>query len=291
MNITAYTNNKINTLNEVFNSLTPNTKTAYIKAITDFYNFSGLAINTINQTTIKNITDYIDFLKNKYSNATVNLRINALKSFYKKLSVLRITRNIFDDIKAIGIKTNYQTEKAITRVLTKTEIKKLVTYLENNINYYSNKRNLVLIKLLANTGLRISEALNIQLQDIKNDNGTYTVKINGKGHKERTIFISQEIINLINEIRAGQGFIFITGSNRQLTETEFYIQLKRAGKKALNRHITPHIFRHSFATNLIKATGNFKGVSKYLGHSSTKITLDLYDHNCLSQDDIIYNAI
>ena len=150
----------------------------------------------------------------------------------------------------------------------------------------SPARTAALIRFLADTGVRISEALNIKITDCRADNGRTKIRILGKGKKERTVRISTDLYYSIYRIFGGDTWLFESKSGNQVHDRNAAKEIQRLGLKHLHRHVTPHMFRHTFATNTIKRTGKRKAVSVYLGHSSTAITEDMYNSETLDDADL-----
>ncbi|WP_394372431.1 tyrosine-type recombinase/integrase, partial [Peptoniphilus lacydonensis] len=136
------------------------------------------------------------------------------------------------------------------------------------------ERNLLIISLLLSTGIRISELCHIHLKDINLSNKT--LHIIGKGKKERIIFLGdQTTFNLleiyINKIgKESNGFLFPgKHSPKPLSEQSVRLILKRiVEQNNLSRNITPHMFRHSFATMLLDNDVDIRYIQQILGHSS-----------------------
>lgn len=285
-------------IENLFNNMNINTKKIYIKAVNDFLSYSEIGINQIQNITYNDIIKYIEYLKTKYSNSTVNLKLSALKSLFRKLSIIIPGyKNQFEILKGLNIKTNFSTIKSIDRdlILKTIEVNDILKYFTDRLLKTSNKRtiltskrNALIITLLYKHGLRISELLNIKLSDIhKQNDNLYLINITGKGHKERQIKINNnlynQIIDLLNTYSNNQtDYIFQTLHGKNIDRIFITKEIKRIAKRILNKNISSHSLRHSFATNLYKITGNIKGISQYIGHSTIKTTIDMYIHNDLT---------
>jgi integrase/recombinase XerD len=110
-------------------------------------------------------------------------------------------------------------------------------------------------------------------------------RILGKGKKERIIYVTIPLIENIIQIEKGNIYLF-EHSGKQYNRISISRRITMQGKILLNKNISAHTLRHSFATNMLKKTNNLKGVSKYLGHSSISTTANLYIHSELSFDDL-----
>jgi integrase/recombinase XerD len=92
--------------------------------------------------------------------------------------------------------------------------------------------------------------------------------------------------NAILQTYDGEQWLFESRSGNQVHDRNAAKEIRRLGQKHLRRHVTPHMFRHTFPTNTIKRTGKRKAVSVYLGHSSTAITEDMYNSETLDDADL-----
>ena len=112
--------------------------------------------------------------------------------------------------------------------------------------------------------------------------------------KWRRRYLERGIEGLYDELRAfyrGEEYLFETQTGGRYDPAYVTHRIKAVSRRTLGRALNAHCMRHSFATNTIRRTGNLKGVSEYLGHSSTSITSDLYDHSILSDADLFVAAV
>ncbi len=179
--------------------------------------------------------------------------------------------------------------RKIPEVLTKEEQKALLN--QPNIRYPTGQRNYTMLKLMLNIGLRLSEVINLTWDDINLMSGKVMVR-QGKGAKDRTLWTSNEVINLLinwkerqyNSLGKSVKPVFSTLSKNSKTIgkklLQRYIQemVSRYARKAkINKNITPHTLRHSFATDLYKETKDIRLVQKALGHADISTTM-IYTH-------------
>ena len=122
----------------------------------------------------------------------------------------------------------------------------------------------------------------------KSNTGSYSVKVIGKGHKEREIYILEDLYELIVKHCSGDtGHIFKSIKGNILTRTAIYKTIKKLGKKILNKNISPHVLRHSHIGTMIqKYPEKIQAISQYVGHSSTSTTLNMYVHEEILPSDI-----
>lgn len=155
-------------------------------------------------------------------------------------------------------------------------------------------RDVAVIELLFATGMRISELCSLGINDINLDNGT--ILIFGKGSKERMLQIGNaEVINILKEYHAdflheceNCGYFFANRSGNPLSDQTVRRMINKYTELAsINLHITPHMFRHTFATSLLDADVDIRYIQEMLGHSSINIT-EIYTHVATAkQKDIL----
>src|SRR6056297_16159 len=181
-------------------------------------------------------------------------------------------------LKEIKLKKTNSNAVGKDDILTPEEVDTLVTESEDITVS-------LMVEFLYATGVRITEMLNILLSDIKRSNGKYTIRLRGKGNKERTVFAGKELVDRIKRHFKGTTYLF-EHNCKSYNRISITNRIKAQGKIVLGKSISAHTLRHSFATHMLKKTNNLKGVSKYLGHSSTSTTADLYVHSELSWEDL-----
>ncbi len=144
----------------------------------------------------------------------------------------------------------------------------------------------LIVEFLFHTGARISEALGIRLANLRERRNYIEVRMIGKGGKERRLKVNSQLIERIKIELAGKEFLFERPDGVPYKRQAVSMAIYRNGLRVLQRQISPHTLRHSFATLRIRATGKIEAVSRYLGHSSTAITLDMYVHEELSINEL-----
>lgn len=137
------------------------------------------------------------------------------------------------------------------------------------------------------TGCRVSEMIGARLDQCKTDAGTVSIRIRGKGNKERVIRITRDLFDAIRSTFPGSGeTLFQTAAARPYRREYVTRQLSRITAAAIGRGLSAHCFRHSFATRQIERTRKIGAVSQYLGHSSVATTMGFYVHEALSDGDL-----
>jgi integrase len=180
--------------------------------------------------------------------------------------------------------------KKITRAVSK-QIDAQIELADVQAVIAAGSRTAVIINTLANTGLRISELINIKHTDIEDyikGGKTYKrIRIVGKRKKERFIYLSGELYQDIKRTFTGESeYLFHSEAGRILNRVNLHKQIKQTFRAYTDKDVHPHSLRHFFATHKIKIEKqDIKAVSKYLGHSGTAITLDMYVDTALSAEN------
>lgn len=162
-----------------------------------------------------------------------------------------------------------------------------------------NQRDRVLVQILAFTGLRRAEACGLRLPDLDLDRRRLLVR-NGKGGKQRIVFLSREASSTLEAYcsQLDGEFIFPGRNGRQMSLRNINHILKKIGTLASvenpnPRHeaVTPHLLRHSFARNWKRAGGSMESLQKILGHTSLRTTFDVYGTESLDDTELNYRAL
>jgi len=149
-------------------------------------------------------------------------------------------------------------------------------------------RDMALFMFLMATGARISEALNIKLDDCKQDGNMVRVPLFGKGGKMREVRIDSALFSDIVAVYGPtSSWLFQTSGGKPVLRDYAFRRVSSAVMKATGKHFSPHGARHTFATRAIERTGKLKAVSEYLGHASASITLDMYVHETLDDAELV----
>lgn len=237
--------------------------------------------------TYNNLLDYLKYLDdNKYEVTSVARKIVSIKSFHKYLSE---TYNI------VNISTKINTPKFYRKLPNVLTIEEVDNLLDIELNTAFDYRNKAMLELMYSSGLRVSELINLELNDIDLNNNY--VRCFGKGGKERIVPFgeySSKYLNIyINEYRDSmkKGYytekIFLNNHGKEMTRQGFFKIIKKIAKdKDINKNITPHMLRHSFATHLLNNGADLRTIQEMLGHSSisttqiyTNVTNDILKEN------------
>jgi integrase/recombinase XerD len=245
-----------------------------------------LTINEINKTILREYIQSIGFHKPK----TVKRKIASIKAFFNFLEFEdRITISPFRKMKVqIREPKNLPTVMdlhEIEKILKSVYQKKSLEPKNDTYSYHEKVRDIAVIELLFATGIRVSELTGLTEEHINLSTGQ--IKVRGKGNKERIIQVcNQEALQSLkeyyllfqNKIRNSDGYFFINRIHQKLSEQSVRYLVKRHAKCAgIDRRITPHVFRHSFATLLLEENVDIRYIQHMLGHSSIMVT-QIYTH-------------
>jgi len=147
----------------------------------------------------------------------------------------------------------------------------------------TSKRTSLFLWFLYNTGCRVAEMCGARLGQCEELGDMVRLTVTGKGNKERKVDIEKALFEAIRSTFPGETWLFQTKGGKPYRATYVSYEIIKAGKRILGRRISAHSMRHSFATLAIREGASIKAVSKYLGHSSTAITLDMYVHESLEK--------
>lgn len=245
-----------------------------ISSYSDDLNIFILSIN--NKDLLKIDTKEIQiFLEKEYekSSRTKAHYITVLNNFYDFLIKENITKtNPLSNIKLPKI------EKKLPDYLTVEEVNKLLDFPLNNAYDFRNK---AMLELLYATGIRVSELINLRISDIDFTNDY--IRIIGKGSKERIVpfndISKKYLILYINDYRPillkrkTNEFLFINNLSNQISRQGFFKILKEiCFKQGINKNVSPHTLRHSFATHLLNNGADLRIIQELLGHSDLSTT-------------------
>ena len=228
------------------------------------------------------VTQYniIDFLTNYFKNKGVSSKTNSITSinnFYIYLiKDKRIDINPCENIDRPKLK------KKLPDVLTVNEVDKL---LDIPLHTKEDYRNKAILEVLYATGIRISELTNLKINDV--DFTNKVVRVFGKGSKERIVPINKYALKYIGmylDIRGSflkgklTDYIFLNSKGEAISRESFGLELNKIVKKqGLNKKVTPHMLRHSFATHMLNQGADLRSIQELLGHSDISTTT-IYTH-------------
>ena len=204
--------------------------------------------------------------------------LTVINSFYNYL----VSENIIKTNPVQTIKLP-KLEKKLPEFLTIEEVDKLLNIVPTKIYDY---RNIAMMETLYATGIRVSELVNMKISDI--DFNECIIKIFGKGSKERIVPINESAYNALKDYidnyrlfllkTKSSEFVFINNFGNKISRQGFFKILKKLCKDAgINKEVSPHTLRHSFATHLLNNGANLRVIQTLLGHSNITTT-QIYTH-------------
>ncbi|EOU1128388.1 tyrosine-type recombinase/integrase [Clostridium perfringens] len=173
--------------------------------------------------------------------------------------------------------------RKIPEILDMQEQKQLLNIF--NMRYFNSRRNKIMIELFLCTGLRLSEMLDLKWKDINLMSGQLKV-VQGKGKKDRILWVNEDMLNILRNWKIEQSnkygvvdLVFCSRNKKRLDDKGIRKMIETYSIKAgiIGKHITPHVLRHTYATDLLRETKNIRLVQKALGHADLSTTM-IYTH-------------
>jgi integrase/recombinase XerD len=268
---------------QIEKSLSKNTVDGYcrdIKKLNDFFNGNSdkKKIEEVNYQDFQNYLSYLNDLKiNARSQSRV---ISSMRSFFKFLILEKIIKE-----NPTELLENPKTGKKLPEFLTIDEIELIVNQIDRSKK--EGERNLAIIEVLYGCGLRVTELIELKISEIYWEEGF--IRIIGKGNKERLVplgkIASKHLKIYLNEIRVHQkvkdlfvDHVFINKNGSKISRVMIFKIVKKLTEKAgIQKNISPHSLRHSFATHLVEGGADLRSVQEMLGHQSITTT-EVYTH-------------
>ena len=265
---------------EIERNLSKHTVKAYSIDVGDFLLWAGgRGVETLGY---RDIREYLSSIQHKnYARTAISRKIAAIRTFYRYLYRERLVKaNPVDNIKSP------RKVKSLPKFLTKDEIEKL--FADIDLNIPTGYRNRTILEVLYATGMRISELCSLKFDALNLEENEITVF--GKGSKERIVLINNRakefLTNYIEKIRPilcestpkDEQNVFVNQDGYPLTQRSIHrILAKLAGESGIQKTISPHVLRHSFATKLLENGADLRVVQELLGHASISNT-QIYTH-------------
>lgn len=260
------------------------TVSAYKSDVLSFFIWA----NNINpeKVTYNQLREYLHFIqKFNYKKTTIARKIASIRTFFKYLY-----KSQFIEINPAENLTAPKKPKALPKFLTEDELNKILDNIK--IDTPSGLRNKAILELLSATGMRVSELSNLNFENLNLDENEITVF--GKGAKERIVLISERAKKFLTQyIEVARPLILKNAPIKEVTSTS-PVFINKTGyrlnnktirtfinelvdKLQLPKHVTPHVFRHSFATRMLEHGADLRVVQELLGHASISNT-QIYTH-------------
>ena len=261
--------------------LAENSVFAYQNDVSKLYDFARSQKLSVTELTYNHLKEFIAELYNLGLSARSQARIiSGVKQFF---GFLMLEDALQDD--PSELLEMPKLGRKLPEVLSIEEIDQLISAID--MSKSESHRNRAIIETLYSCGLRVSELVNLRFSDLFFEEGF--IRVIGKGNKERLVPVSTSVereINLYNDhirrhqqIRSGnENIVFLNRRGAQLTRVMIFTIIKNlADSIGLKKSISPHTFRHSFATHLIEGGANLRAIQEMLGHESITTT-EIYTH-------------
>lgn len=247
--------------------LCQNTLDAYRRDLASFFLF--MQSRPLNE---KEIVKYLGFLKTEgYATSSIARAVSSLKMFFQFLKREKILSR--DLMSTLEIPKKWF---LVAEVLTIEEAKRLLDIVPRE-----NLRDRAILELLYGSGMRVSELCELNLLDVDDTQ----IRVRGKGDKERIVPIAKRSVLALDEYllhrrdeKNGDTALFTTKGNKRLDRQSVWVIVKKWAKRAeIDKKISPHTLRHSYATHLLENGADLRVIQEMLGHSSIATT-DRYTH-------------
>lgn len=261
-------------------SLAANTVEAYMRDVRLLFNFFDERQIDYKQAQLADFEAFVELLNSLGLQARSQARVvSGIKAFYKFLIYSNELKA--DPTELLQMPT---LPRHLPEVLSVEEIERILAVID--LSKPEGQRNRAIVETLYGSGLRVSELVNLKLSDIDFDQ--HFMRVEGKGSKQRLVPLSEPAEKAIKlwlydrnllEIKHGQqDFVFLNRRGHKLTREMIFIITKQlAAEAGIQKTISPHTFRHSFATHLLEGGANLRAIQEMLGHESI-ITTEIYTH-------------
>jgi len=261
--------------------LSPHTIAAYVRDVKDYITYLTVVrqLNDVTEITRKDLTNYMMTLRKKhFQSSTLSRKISSMAQFHEFLLKEKlVNENIVKHI------PKPKQKKSLPTVLSIEEIKRLLSAAEEDTPL--SKRNIAMLELLYGSGLRVSELTELQTRQLHLTEGV--VHVIGKGQKERIVPLSAYAIEhlriyiegpRLKLAKAPSAYVFLNRHGQPISRVGFFKILKELAVKAhIDKSISPHTLRHSFATHLLEQGVDLRYVQEMLGHQDVSTT-EIYTH-------------
>jgi integrase/recombinase XerD len=264
-------------------SLSEKSVEAYLRDVTkliQFLNYKQLSI-TPEEIQLETLREFLRWVSELGLTPTSQARIlSGIKAFYKYLLLEDLIKTSPADLLEAP-----KTARKLPDVLDTEEIDRMIAAID--LSKPEGMRNKAILETMFSCGLRVSETVNLNLSDISY--ADEFVRVIGKGDKERLVPIGRVALDAIRwyvehvrvhiNVKAGSNdIVFLNNRGNRLSRVMiFYIIKELASRAGINKKISPHTFRHSFATALVEAGADLRAVQQMLGHESITTT-EIYTH-------------
>ncbi|MEE2821929.1 MAG: site-specific tyrosine recombinase XerD [Acidobacteriota bacterium] len=276
---------------QVERGLASNTVEAYRRDLLEFFSFLASQQWTIEEVGKEHLTQYLQHLYERLSVRSVMRKIVSLRSFFR---FLLLDGYLHED--PTETLESPKTGRTLPQYLAEEEVEQLLKQPDVTTPY--GLRDKAMLEVLYATGLRVSELVQIRLEEMNLEVGW--IRTFGKGSKERIVPVGSSAITFIQQyIDEARGcflikhtpspYLFLTQRGRSMTRQYFWMLVTKYGKQiGINKRLNPHMLRHSFATHLLENGANLRAVQLMLGHADISTT-QIYTHVTRERLKKIYN--
>jgi integrase/recombinase XerC len=264
----------------------------YKNDILEFFEYLSSENLEFNKIEYSDIRFYLMYLKDEKNdiNSSISRKLSSLRGFYKYMANEGIIKtNIF------SLVNGPKKSKKLPRYFEYNELEELFNVCDDT---RMGQRDLLILEMLYGTGVRVGELVNIKVKDI--DLSSKSILILGKGNKERIVtygeYCEEALVTYLNDGYhrlnvSNEDYLFLNKNGGVITERGVRYVLEQIIKKtSLNKNISPHMLRHSFATHLLNEGCDLITVQKLLGHESIKAT-QIYTHVTTDRlKEVYYNS-
>lgn len=255
--------------------LSENTVDGYMRDLSAFYDYIDYDIKKFD---LAHLDTYFSELKDDgYKVTSIRRKIVSLRQYNEFLSRTKGMKDVMSQYELP------KTEKKLPQVLSLEEIVKVINHIDDTTAV--GKRNKSMMLLLVSTGMRISELVHLEINDI--NHSVSNVRVIGKGNKERLIPLDQETFHYVYSYMQNERsffdkknslWLFMMNDGRRMTRENFYNILQKLVLEAgVRDHFTPHMLRHTFATTLLENHCDLRSIQVMLGHQDISTTT-IYTH-------------
>ena len=267
---------------DVEKGLAKNTLESYGRDLKSFFSFINKnGHKSLLEISRNDITSYLLYLHKKgRATSTISRNLASIRSFYHFL----LNEQVLDKDPSCNLESPKQ-EKKLPEILTISEVDLLLS--QPDTSEITGIRDKSMLEVIYATGIRVSEIIDLNKMDINIDNGY--IRCRGKGNKERIvplgkiavkntkIYLEKSRSKLVKNNDSEEAF-YVNHHGKRLTRQGFWKIIKKYAKQAkIDRKITPHTLRHSFATHLLENGADLRSVQEMLGHADISTT-QIYTH-------------
>ncbi len=247
--------------------------------------FAYLKIGDLDNVTRLDIRNFLVYLNESgYSNSSIARKLSAVRAFFKFLA-----RGKYVEKNPVANIISPKISKKLPKNISVADVSAILDSVPSRGKYAL--RDKAILELLYGTGVRVSELIGINIEDV--DIGRLYVKVKGKGKKERLVPLGKVALlavkNYLNLLKRKNGPLFINKNETRLTDRSVRRIIKKyCLKSGIGKIISPHTLRHSFATHLLDRGADLRSVQELLGHSNLSTT-QIYTHVTMSKMKEVYD--